>query len=284
MKFMNTVKDQSILITGSTDGIGKLTALKLAKQNAHVLIHGRNKEKVKRVVDEIKKESGNQNIEGLTADFSSLAEVRKLGGEVISKYKKIDVLINNAGVGYSDPRYSKDGYELRFAVNYLAPFLFTQLLLPSLRNAAKVPGRKETARIVNVSSIGQLPINFEDIMFEKKFDGVQAYRQSKLALIMFTIDLANQLREERITVNSLHPGTYLNTNMVRKANITPMGEPEIGADAEIYLATSTDMEGVTGKYLNIKVEAKANAQAYNQEARKKLREIGLKYTGLRQSI
>lgn len=281
---MNTVKDQSILITGSTDGIGKLTALKLAKQNAHVLIHGRNKEKVKRVVDEIKKESGNQNIEGLTADFSSLAEVRKLGGEVISKYKKIDVLINNAGVGYSDPRYSKDGYELRFAVNYLAPFLFTQLLLPSLRNAAKVPGRKETARIVNVSSIGQLPINFEDIMFEKKFDGVQAYRQSKLALIMFTIDLANQLREERITVNSLHPGTYLNTNMVRKANITPMGEPEIGADAEIYLATSTDMEGVTGKYLNIKVEAKANAQAYNQEARKKLREIGLKYTGLRQSI
>ena len=281
---MNTVKDQSILITGSTDGIGKLTALKLAKQNAHVLIHGRNKEKVKRVVDEIKKESGNQNIEGLTADFSSLAEVRKLGEEVISKYKKIDVLINNAGVGYSDPRYSKDGYELRFAVNYLAPFLFTQLLLPSLRNAAKVPGRKETARIVNVSSIGQLPINFEDIMFEKKFDGVQAYRQSKLALIMFTIDLANQLREERITVNSLHPGTYLNTNMVRKANITPMGEPEIGADAEIYLATSTDMEGVTGKYLNIKVEAKANAQAYNQEARKKLREIGLKYTGLRQSI
>ena len=281
---MNTVKDQSILITGSTDGIGKLTALKLAKQNAHVLIHGRNKEKVKRVVDEIKKESGNQNIEGLTADFSSLAEVRKLGGEVISKYKKIDVLINNAGVGYSDPRYSKDGYELRFAVNYLAPFLFTQLLLPSLRNAAKVPGRKETARIVNVSSIGQLPINFEDIMFEKKFDGVQAYRQSKLALIMFTIDLANQLREERITVNSLHPGTFLNTNMVRKANIIPMGEPEIGADAEIYLATSTDMEGVTGKYLNIKVEAKANAQAYNQEARKKLREIGLKYTGLRQSI
>ncbi len=271
---MKPVKDQTILITGSTDGIGKLAALKLAKQNAHVLIHGRNEEKVKRVVNELKEESGNQNIEGLTADFSSLAEVRHLGREVISKYKKIDVLINNAGVGYADPRYSKDGYELRFAVNYLAPFLFTHLLLPSIRNAGN-------SRIVNVSSIGQLPINFEDIMYEKKFDGVNAYRQSKLALIMFTIDLAHQLMEEKITVNSLHPGTYLNTNMVRKANIAPMGEAETGADAEVYFAVSPEVEGITGKYFNVKTEAKANAQAYDRQARKKLREIAEKLTGIK---
>ncbi len=268
---MKPVKDQIILITGSTDGIGKLAALKLAKQKAHVLIHGRNEVKVKRVVDEIREESANPGIEGLTADFSSLSEIRRLGEEAASKYMKLDVLINNAGVGYADERYSKDGYELRFAVNYLAPFLFTRLLLPSLKNAG-------SARIVNVSSIGQLPVNFDDIMLEKNFDGVNAYRQSKLALIMLSIDLANQLREEGITVNCLHPGTYLNTNMVRRANIAPMGEPETGADALVYFATSPELEGITGKYFHVKIEAKANAQAYDSKARKMLRQIAEKYT------
>ncbi len=274
---MKPIKDQTILITGSTDGIGKLAALKIARQKAHILIHGRSEAKVKRVVNEIREESGNTNVEGLTADFSSLAEVRRLGEEVVSKYKKLDVLINNAGVGFTDERYSKDGYELRFAVNYLAPFLFTQLVLPLLKNA-------DGARIVNVSSLGQSPINFDDVMLEKNFDGVKAYRQSKLALIMFSIDLANQLREESITVNSLHPGTYLNTNMVRRANISPMGEAQVGADAEIYLAVSPELEGITGKYFNVMIEAKANAQAYDSKARKMLRQIAEKYTGTKQPI
>jgi len=271
---MKPLKDQIILITGSTDGIGKLAALKLAKMNVHILVHGRKEDKVKRVVEEIKNQSHNENIEGLKADFSSLDEVRQLAQEINSKYKKIDVLINNAGVGYSDPRYSKDGYELRFAVNYLAPFLFTQLILPLLKNAAP-------SRIVNISSIGQSQINFNDLMLEKDFDGVQAYRQSKLALIMFSIDLADQLKQEGITVNSLHPGTFLNTNMVRRANITPMGEPEVGADAEVYLAVSPELEGVSGKYFNIKNEAKANSQAYDAKARKQLWDIGLKDTEIK---
>ena len=271
---MKPINEQTILITGSTDGIGKLTALQLAKQNAHVLIHGRNKEKLAGVVEELKAASGNKNIEGVAADFASLAEVRRLAGKVLTEYPSLDVLINNAGVGYTDSRYSKDGYELRLAVNYLAPFLFTQLLLPALKNAAP-------ARIVNVSSAGQHPIDFDDIMLEKDFDVTRAYSQSKLALIMFTIDLAEQLKEENITVNGLHPGTYLNTNMVRRAGITPRGEAESGAEAEVFLATSESLAGVTGKYFNVKTEAKAEAQAYDQQARKRLWELSLQLTNKR---
>ncbi len=271
---MKPINEQIILITGSTDGIGKLTALQLAKQNAHLLIHGRNKEKTTNVVNELKSVSGNKNIEGFVADFSSLAEVRYLAEEVLTKYPALDVLINNAGAGMSDPSLSKDGYELRFAVNYLAPFLLTSLLLPVLRNAA-------SSRIVNVSSAGQYPVNFDDIMLAKDFDAVKAYRQSKLALIMFTIDLAELLKDENITVNSLHPGTYLNTNMVRSSNITPWGEPESGAEAEVFLAVSKSLDGLTGKYFNVKTEAKALAQAYDEQARKRLWELSLQLTNLK---
>ena len=271
---MKQISEQTILITGSTDGIGKLTALQLAKKNAHVVVHGRNKEKVTKVVEELKSESGNDKIDGLTADFSSLNEVSKFAEEVLAKYSGLDVLINNAGVGFADERYSKDGYELRFAVNYLAQFLLTRSLLPLLRKSAP-------SRIVNVSSIGQHPIDFDDIMLEKSFDSIKSYRQSKLALIMFTIDLAEELKNENITVNSLHPGTLLNTNMVRRANMNSMGEPETGADAEVYLATSESLNGITGRYFNVKTEAKANPDAYDKEKRKRLHELGLELTSMK---
>ncbi len=271
---MKVIKEQTILITGSTDGIGKATALKFADKNANLILHGRNKEKLDKVINDIKASTGNENIEGMTADFSSLDEVRNLADEFLKKYSSLDVLINNAGSGFADERKSKDGYELRFAVNYLAPFLLTHLLLPALKKAAP-------SRIVNVSSAGQYPINFDDIMFEKNFDAVNAYRQSKLALIMFTIDLAEKLKGENITVNSLHPGTYLETKMVTEAGITPMGKPETGAEAEYYLAESEELEGVTGKYFNVKKEARADSQAYDKTAREKLRKIGLELTGLK---
>jgi NAD(P)-dependent dehydrogenase (short-subunit alcohol dehydrogenase family) len=270
---MKPIHEQMILITGSTDGIGKLTALLLAKQQAHVIIHGRNEGKVKNVVEELRNASGNDKIDGLVADFSSLKEVRRLADEVVKKYNSIDVLINNAGVGADNQRYSRDGYELRFAVNYLAPFLFTQLLLPSLKNA-------DSARIVNVSSIGQHTINFDDIMLEKNFDATNAYRQSKLALIMFTIDLAEKLKDDHVTVNSMHPGTYLNTNMVRRLGVTPLGEAESGADVEVYLATNPELKGITGKYFNLKKAAAAEAQAYDPKARQQLWELSLQLTGL----
>lgn len=270
---MKPIEKQTIFITGATDGIGKLTALSLAKQKAHVVIHGRNKAKVADVVAEIKTSAGNENIEGFVADLSALQEVRKLANEVLAKHTAIDVLINNAGVGTADKRYGKDGTELRFAVNYLAPFLLTHLLLPALKKASP-------SRIVNVSSAGQRAIDFNDVMMEKNFDGVAAYCQSKLALVMFTIDLAEQLKQENITVNSLHPGTYLNTNMVRNSGITPWGNAETGAEAEVFLAVSPQLEGVTGKYFNVKKEARADAQAYDVKARKQLWQLSLQLTGL----
>jgi NAD(P)-dependent dehydrogenase (short-subunit alcohol dehydrogenase family) len=268
------MKWKTIVITGSTDGIGKLAALQLAQEHAHVIIHGRNPEKVRNVVDELKARSGHQLIDGLIADLSSLDDVRKLAGDVIEQFPEIDVLINNAGVGFADGRYSKDGYELRFAVNYLAPFLLTHLLLPVLKKAAP-------SRIVNVSSAGQSPVNFDDIMLENDFNSTKAYSQSKLALIMFTIDLAEKLRDEHITVNSLHPGTYLDTNMVRRSNITPWGKPETGADAEVYLATSPELDDVTGKYFNVTSEAQAESQAYDRQARKRLWDFSLELTKLK---
>ncbi len=271
---MKPINQQTILITGSTDGIGKLTALNLARQNAQIIVHGRNEAKVQKVIYELKTKSGNQKIEGFTYDFSSLNEVRKFADDVTNKFNKIDVLINNAGVGFADNGKSQDGYELRFAVNYLVPFLLTQLLLPSLKSAAP-------SRIVNVSSAGQHPINFNDIMLEKNFNPTQAYCQSKLALIMFTIDLAEKLKDENITVNSLHPGTYLDTNMVRRSNINPWGKPESGADAEVYLATSPELNDVTGKYFNVKSEARAESQAYNKQARKRLWDLSLELTKLK---
>ncbi|MDQ6845084.1 MAG: SDR family oxidoreductase [Bacteroidota bacterium] len=268
---------QTILITGSTDGIGRYTAIELAKKDNLLLLHGRNKEKLDKVVNEITASTGNKNVEGFVADFSSLDEVRGLAKEVLTKHDKINVLINNAGAGFAAPQYGKDGTELRLAVNYLAPFLLTYLLLPAIKKAAP-------ARIVNVSSAGQSPIDFSDIMMEKNFDGVIAYCQSKLALIMFTIDLAEELRNDNITVNALHPGTYLDTNMVRDANIKPQGTAQSGADAELYLATSSDLKSVTGKYFNVKKEARANSQAYDEEARNRLKQITLTLTGLEKMV
>ncbi len=266
---------QTIFITGATDGIGKFAAIDLAAKNkeATVIIHGRNKTKVNEVIAAIKRDSDNEHIEGYVADFSSLNEVRQLADDVLSKHSSINILINNAGAGFAAPRYGKDGFETRFTVNYLAPFLLTNLLLPAIKKAAP-------SRIVNVSSAGQSAINFDDVMLEKDFDGVTAYTQSKHALIMFTFDLAEQLKNNNVTVNALHPGTYLDTNMVNEAGIKPLGTAQSGADAEVYLATSEDLKNVTGKYFNVKKEAKAHTQAYDAEARRKLKELTLKLTGL----
>jgi len=269
------MKRKVLFVTGATDGIGRIAATELAARQpeATILIHGRNQTKLGKTVSEIQKLSGNRNIESFLADFSSLDEVRLLSREILCKHDSIDVLINNAGAGFAAPRSGKDGMETRLTVNYLAPFLLTHLLLPALIKAAP-------SRIVNVASAGQSPINFDDIMLEKKFDGVTAYTQSKLALVMFTFDLAEQLKQEHIMVNCLHPGTYLDTNMVREAGIAPQGTAESGADALVYFATSPDLENTSGKYFNIKKEARAIAQAYDTDARKKLRAIGLKLTGL----
>ncbi|MEJ2251819.1 MAG: SDR family oxidoreductase [Candidatus Lokiarchaeota archaeon] len=271
---MKSINSMKILITGSTDGIGKLTATMLAEKGAHVLIHGRDPQKLSNVIKEIKSKSGNPDVEGFIADFNALKNVRQLVTELLEKHQDLDVLINNAGIGLTGERkISEDGYELRFTVNYLAPFLLSHLLIPALKKASP-------SRIVNVASIGQHPIDFKDIMFEKNFDPHQAYRKSKLALIMFTFTLAEKIKDSGITVNALHPGTYLDTKMVLEAGITPMGSAESGAKAEVYLATSPDLNGITGKYFDVMEESKAIKQAYDIEAREKLWSISKKFTGL----
>lgn len=271
---MKPVDEQTILITGSTDGIGKLTAQKLAEKGANVLLHGRNPEKVTRVADEIRASSGNDNIEEYIADFAALKNVRSLADDVLSYHDSLDVLINNAGIGFSDTRQtSEDGYELRFAVNYLSHFLLTHLLLPALQNGAP-------SRIVNVSSAGQHPIDFDDVMLEKHYDSSRAYSQSKLALILFTKELSEKLEDHDITVNTLHPGTYLNTKMVREAGIDPWGKVETGAEVVTYIATAEELGEISGQYFNQKKTAKANAQAYDAEARKKLWKLSKQYTGI----
>jgi NAD(P)-dependent dehydrogenase (short-subunit alcohol dehydrogenase family) len=266
---------ETILVTGATEGIGKLTAMDLAGQfrETSILIHGRNPDKLKAVSREITQKTGNGHIETFLADFSSIKDVRQVAEEILIRHPSINILINNAGAGFAAPRTGKDGTETRITVNYLAPYLLTHLLLPAIIQSG-------TARIVNVASAGQSRIDFDDMMMEKNFDGITAYTRSKLAIILFTFDLAETLKEKKVTVNCLHPGTFLDTGMVREAGINPLGTAKSGADAIVYLATSRHLDPVTGKYFNVKTEAPAHAQAYDSDARKKLDRFARLLTGL----
>ncbi|MER9959473.1 SDR family NAD(P)-dependent oxidoreductase [Mesorhizobium sp. M0045] len=272
------LKDKTILITGSTDGVGRVVAQRLGAGGARILVHGRDATRGKAIVAEIEAAGGKAEL--LVADLSSLAEVRRLAEAVRARTKRLDVLINNAGVGTAGPnakrQVSADGYELRFAVNYLAGFLLTTELLPLLKSSAP-------ARIVNVASAGQQAIDFDDVMLTRSYDGVRAYCQSKLAQIMFTIDLAEQLNGTGVTVNSLHPASYMNTTMVRQAGITPWSSVETGAEAIINLATSPALEGRSGLYFDGQRESRADAQAYDAKARQQLRELSLGLVGLARS-
>jgi NAD(P)-dependent dehydrogenase (short-subunit alcohol dehydrogenase family) len=270
---MTGLNGKTALVTGSTDGVGRLVAKRLGAAGARVLVHGRNRERGERVVAEIE-EGGAAAF--LAADLASLAEVRRLADAVRQRTDRLDILINNAGIGTGGARASRqtsaDGHELRFAVNYLAGFLLTRLLLPLIQKSAP-------ARIVNVASAGQQAIDFSDLMLTRGYSGTRAYCQSKLAQIMFTIDLADELRGSGVTVNALHPATYMNTSMVRAAGITPWSTVEEGAEAILNLATSAALEGRSGLYFNGQSEARADAQAYDAEARRRLTAISLELTG-----
>jgi NAD(P)-dependent dehydrogenase (short-subunit alcohol dehydrogenase family) len=268
--------DKTVLITGSTDGVGRYVASKLAVAGAKVLIHGRDKARAQTLSDEIKRAGGVEPT-FYQADLSSLADARKLAKAVLAGHKRLDVFISNAGIGSRNEgparQTSADGHELRFAVNYLAGFLLAHLLLPLLKASAP-------SRIVNVASLGQHPIDFDDVMITKGYSGSRAYAQSKLSQIMFTIDLAEQLMGSGVTVNSLHPATYMNTTMVRAGGITPMSTVEQGGDAILHLVTGEDVADKSGLFFNGMHEAKANPQAYDAAARKRLRTLSLELTGL----
>jgi NAD(P)-dependent dehydrogenase (short-subunit alcohol dehydrogenase family) len=267
---------KTVFITGSTDGVGRFVAARLAAQGAKVLIHGRDAARGKSLIEEIKRTGGSEP-DFYQADLSSLAEVRKLAEAVLAGHKRIDVFVSNAGIGSQNEgparQTSRDGHELRFAVNYLAGFLLARLLLPALKASAP-------SRIVNVASLGQHPIDFDDVMITRNYSGSRAYAQSKLSQIMFTIDLAEELEGSGITVNSLHPATYMNTTMVRAGGITPMSTVEQGGEAILHLVSGDDVRDRSGLFFNGMKEMKANPQAYDAEARAKLQALSLKLAGL----
>src|SRR3712207_3520376 len=183
---MRDLNGTTILVTGATDGLGKRVARELAGKGATVLLHGRNSERLEAALEDIRKETGSERLGSYLADLSSLAQVRALAERILSDQVRLDVLINNAGVIVRERKESEDGFELTFAVNCLAQFLLTSLILPLLRDSAP-------ARIVNVASAGQSPVGFDDVMLERRYGGMRAYTQSKLAQIMFTFELARHL-------------------------------------------------------------------------------------------
>jgi len=266
------MQGKTVLITGSTGGVGRYVAAKLAEAGAQVLIHGRDNERARTLADEIRRR-GHREPVFFSADLSSLAEVRKLAEAVADSQPRLDVLISNAGIGTQQPGpqrcVSQDGHELRFAVNYLSGFLLVRMLLPLLKASAP-------SRIINVSSIGQQPIEFDDPMITRGYNGTRAYCQSKLAQIMFTIDLAEELKNSGVTVNALHPATYMNTTMVRQGGIAPMSTVEQGGAAILRLAMDDDVG--SGLFFNGLKEARANPQAYDQAARQRLHRLSLELT------
>lgn len=263
---------KTALITGSTDGLGKEVARQLGALGAFVIVHGRNAERGEEVVAAIRAAGGEAAFH--RADLASLESVSAFAAGILERYDRLDLLINNAAaVSGQERQTSADGHELAFAVNYLAHFLLSYRLLPLLEASAP-------ARIVNVSSLGQTPIDFADVMMERSYNPGDAYRRSKLAQIMFTIDLAAELDASKVTVNSLHPARSMNTARVINGGFEPLSTVEEGAEATMQLAVSPELAGRSGLYFNGLNEANANAQAYELEARAKLRELSFRLTGL----
>jgi NAD(P)-dependent dehydrogenase (short-subunit alcohol dehydrogenase family) len=264
---------KTILITGSTDGIGKQTAFELASAGHKVIIHGRKEQRAKAVYDEIANATGNNLLDYVTADLSSLGEVRQLAEDINSKYDKLDVLLNNAGVFYGQKELSADGYEMTFAVNHLAHFLLTNLLLDTIKKA-------DNGRIVTVSSMAHSSdIDFDNLQGEKFYDGYTAYACSKLCNILFTFHLAKMLAGTNVTANCLHPGV-ISTKLLHAGWGMGGGSLKQGAETSVYLAISKDVENISGKYFVSKRAAHPAEISYDIEVQKRLWEISLKMSGL----
>jgi NAD(P)-dependent dehydrogenase (short-subunit alcohol dehydrogenase family) len=257
-----------ILITGATDGLGRALAERLAQDGEELLVHGRDAERLARVADELAAASEGPAPRTFLADLADLAEVRRLAAEVRDATDRLDVLVSNAGIGSGEPdgrdrRTSVDGYELRFAVNFLAGFVLTLELLPLLRASAP-------ARVVNVASLGQYPLDFDDLMLERGYDGSRAYAQSKLAQIMAGFELAARVPANEVTVNSLHPATYMPTKMVLQEVGRQIDSIEDGVAATYRLVSDPALAGVTGAFFDRTREARADDQAYDPDARAEL--------------
>ena len=272
------------LITGATSGIGKATAMGLANMGASVVIVGRDRGRGEAALTEIKERSGNSSVDLMLADLSSQEQIRRLADDFKAAYPRLDVLINNAGVFRSERITTADGIEMTFAVNHLAYFLLTNLLLDVLKASAP-------SRIVNVSSGAQSngTIDFDDLQGEKGYKGTKAYSQSKLANVLFTYELARRLEGTGVTANCLHPGA-VRTNfgsgssgvfgfMVRALRPL-MISPEKGAETSIYLASSPEVEGVSGRYFVKKAEARSSDVSYDERLARRLWKVSAELTNL----
>jgi NAD(P)-dependent dehydrogenase (short-subunit alcohol dehydrogenase family) len=265
------------LVTGGNSGIGKAAALGLAKMGATVVIVSRNKEKGETAVTDIIAKSGNKNVELIQADMSSQNLIHKLAEEFKARHEKLHVLINNAGVYLTKRTTTENGLETTFAVNHLGPFLLTSLLLDILKASSP-------SRIVNVTSDAHngAKINFEDLQGEKRFSGWQAYGQSKLAMILFTHELAKKLEGSGVTANSAHPGVVRTNFAKNNGGLVMLGfkflgiffiSPESSAKRILYVATSPRLEGVTSKYFSKMHEAKSSPESYDDDAARRLWQV-----------
>jgi NAD(P)-dependent dehydrogenase (short-subunit alcohol dehydrogenase family) len=267
----------NVLVTGATDGLGLEVARRLAGTGATVLMHGRDPQRGARAVEQVRAATGNERLRYYNADFARLGEVRRMADEIGGDVTALHLLVNNAGMGAgkrTDTReLNEDGYELRFTVNYLAGFLLTELLLPLVEAGAP-------ARIVNVASVGQAAIDFDDVMLARRYEPLRAYSQAKLAQIMHTFDLGQRLPADRVTVNALHPASLMNTKMVEETFGYTMSTVEDGADATMRLAVAPELVGVTGAYFDQTRPARADGQAYDEKARARLRELSEQLVGL----
>ncbi|MGZ4200761.1 MAG: SDR family NAD(P)-dependent oxidoreductase [Thermoleophilaceae bacterium] len=266
---MRPLPEQTILVTGATDGLGRALAQSLAERGATLLVHGRDEERLAQLAGEL-------GARPYRADLASLDEVRAMADELLEREERIHTLVNNAGIGTTLPggaerQESSDGIELRFAVNYLSHYLLTRMLLPLVVGSAP-------ARIVNVSSAGQWPIDFGDVMLEHGYEPFRAYAQSKLAQVMFTFDLAEELPADQVTANCLHPATFMPTKMVFAARGSATSTLEEGRDATLRLIEDPELDGVTGRYFNGTHDTRADDQAYDPAARAKLRELSDRLT------
>ena len=264
---------QVVLVTGATSGLGREVAIRLAAGGAHVILHGRDSARGAEVLREIE-QAGKGSARFYAADFASPAQIRHFAETILRDYSRLDVLVNNAGIGTvpADRQLTAEGHEVRFQVNYLSGFLLTRLLLPRLLASAP-------SRIVNVSSLSASPVDFDDVMIAKNFSPMRAYGQSKLAQVMHTFDLAEELKGKGVSVNTLHPATLMPTGMVAKAGYQPQSTVDEGAKAVLQLVLAPDLG--TGQFFIGLVPGRAHQQAYNAEARAKLKRASEELTGLR---
>ena len=283
MDATTSMTGKTVLITGGTGGIGRAAAIALASMGARVGITGRDRARAELAASAIADDSGNPAIDVFIADMSSQAEVRRLAGEVLAEYPRLDVLLNNVGGFWAHRHVTADGLEHTFALNHLAPFLLTSLLLDRL--VASAP-----ARIVTVSSGAQSmgKIDFDDLMGERKYSGQRAYNQSKLANVMFTYELARRLAGTGVTATALHPGLTNTAFSAEDPALAPlvailrpfMGSPARGADTPVYLAGSPEVEGVTGKYFAKRKVKLSHKSSYDLAATARLWSVSADLVGL----